>query len=351
MLKGRLKTALRPLLDAVRYLPFALGRPPSPRSATIDPISRCNLRCPLCPTGRGHASSPGKGILSRDLYLRALDQLPKLECLRLFNWGESLQHPEILDFIRIASERDIRVHVHSNLSIKKDPAFFDGLVRSGLDSLFVSLDGASAETYARYRVGGDFDLVVANIERIQAAKQRISSRHPRVIWKFIIHRDNAHEVDAARRHAESLGVEFTTDTIGLADDLPDYDMAEPIEVRRAEWLPEDPALRAAEYRSETPPPPTNKCHQLFQTTVITPNGDVMPCCYASHPGNAFGNLNESSFQEIWSGAQYRYSRSLFVRPLARRAKSSVTKNLCTRCPNFKQRNRTTRRAGSATRKI
>ena len=95
MLKDRLKTALRPLLDAVRYLPFALGRPPSPRSATIDPISRCNLRCPLCPTGRGHASSPGKGILSRDLYLRALDQLPKLECLRLFNWGESLQHPEI----------------------------------------------------------------------------------------------------------------------------------------------------------------------------------------------------------------------------------------------------------------
>jgi hypothetical protein len=31
-------------------------------------------------------------------------------------------------------------------------------------------------------------------------------------------------------------------------------------------------------------------------------------------------------------------------PLARRAKSSVTKNLCTRCPNFKQRNRATRRA-------
>jgi len=125
MLKDRLKTALRPLLDAVRYLPFALGRPPSPRVATIDPISRCNLRCPLCPTGRGHASSPGKGILSRDLYLRALDQLPRLECLRLFNWGESLLHPEILDFIRIASERDIRVHVHSNLSIKKDDAFFE----------------------------------------------------------------------------------------------------------------------------------------------------------------------------------------------------------------------------------
>lgn len=337
MLNSRLKTALWPLLDAVRYLPFSLDRPPSPRTATIDPISLCNLRCPLCPTGLGHKSSPGKGILSRDLYLRALDQLPDLEHLNLFNWRESLQHPEILDFIRIASERDIRVHVHSNLSVKKDDAFFEGLVRSGIDSLFVSLDGASAETYAHYRVRGDFDLVIANIERIQAATQQIGSRYPRVIWKFIVHRDNAHEVDTARRHAESLGVEFETDTIGLADDLPDYNMAEPIEARRAEWLPEDPALRGAEYRSETRPSPTNKCHQLFQTTIITPDGDVMPCCYASNSGNAFGNLNDSSFQEIWSGAQYRYSRSLFVRPLSRRAKSTVTNNICTRCPNFKKR--------------
>ena len=337
MLKSRLKTALRPLLDAARYLPFALGRPPSPRTVTIDPISLCNLRCPLCPTGLGHKSSPGKGILSRDLYLRALDQLPKLQHLNLYNWGESLQHPEILDFIGIASQRGICVHVHSNLSLKKDDAFFEGLVRSGLDSLFISLDGASNETYAGYRVGGDFDLVIANIERIQAAKKRIGSQSPRVIWKFIIHRRNAHEVDEARRHAEALDVEFTTRAIGLADDLVDYDLAASIDERRAEWLPEDPALRLEEYRGETRLPPTKKCHQLFQTTVITPNGNVMPCCYASHPGNAFGNLEESSFDEIWKGEQYRYSRSLFVRPLAKRAKSSVTKNVCTRCPNYKQR--------------
>jgi len=32
-----------------------------------------------------------------------------------------------------------------------------------------------------------------------------------------------------------------------------------------------------------------------------------------------------------------------VKALARRAKSPVPKNLCTRCPNFKQRNRATRR--------
>jgi len=73
--------------------------------------------------------------------------------------------------------------------------------------------------------------------------------------------------------------------------------------------------------------------------VISPAGDVMPCCYATHPGNAFGNLERSSFEEIWNNASYRYSRSLFVRPLSARANSNVRKNLCTGCPNFRQRRR------------
>ena len=71
--------------------------------------------------------------------------------------------------------------------------------------------------------------------------------------------------------------------------------------------------------------------------MISPAGDVMPCGYATHPGNAFGNLERTPFAEIWDNAAYRYSRSLFVRPLSERAHSDVRKNLCTTCPNFRQR--------------
>ena len=62
---GRLRARVSRWLEPVRYLPFALGRAPSPRRITIDPLARCNLRCPLCPTGRGHSTSAGKGILSK----------------------------------------------------------------------------------------------------------------------------------------------------------------------------------------------------------------------------------------------------------------------------------------------
>ncbi len=32
--------------------------------------------------------------------------------------------------------------------------------------------------------------------------------------------------------------------------------------------------------------------------MVASNGNVLPCCYASHP---LGNLNESSAEAIWNG--------------------------------------------------
>jgi SAM-dependent methyltransferase/organic radical activating enzyme len=247
---GRSRARVKRWLEPVRYLPFALGHARSPRSITIDPLARCNLRCPLCPTGRGHNTSAGKGILSLSLYSKILDQLPKLRTLLLFNWGEPLLHPQIEEIIAIAHRRGIGVHAHSNLSLKKDDAFFERLIDAGLDSLWVSIDGASEETYSRYRVGGDFGLAIANLERLVKARRRLASKTPRIIWKFIVHRHNEHEVETARRMAREIGVEFTTAPIGLADDLVDYTIGESIEERRREWLPDEPEARAPSYRDD-----------------------------------------------------------------------------------------------------
>ena len=335
-----LRARVKRWFEPVRYLPFALGRPRSPRTVTIDPLARCNLACPLCPTGRGHRASSGKGILSLALYCKILDQLPRLRTLRLYNWGEPLIHPQIDEMIAIAARRGITVHAHSHLSLKKDDAFFERLIDAGLAALWVSLDGASEGSYARYRVGGDFGLALANLERLAGIKRRLGSKTPRIVWKFIVHRHNAHEVDAARRMAREIGVDFIRTPIGLADDLVDYTIGESIEERRREWLPDAPAARAPAYRTDDVarvPIHEGRCTQLFESPVISPAGDVMPCGYATHPGNSFGNLERTSFDEIWGNAAYRYSRSLFVRPLSQRAHSDVRKNLCTTCPNFRQR--------------
>ena len=89
----------------------------------------------------------------------------------LHNWGEPLLNDEIYQMISYARASNIEVRVSSNLNtINRVNA--ENLVKSGLDVLIISLDGASQETYMQYRIGGQFDRVLDNITMISELKLR-----------------------------------------------------------------------------------------------------------------------------------------------------------------------------------
>ena len=46
------------------------------------------------------------------------------------------------------------------------------IVDTKMHFIRLSIDGASQETYSRYRVNGNFDRVIENIKRLQAYKQK-----------------------------------------------------------------------------------------------------------------------------------------------------------------------------------
>ena len=77
-----------------------------------------------------------------------------------------------------------------------------------MPSIILSIDGASQETYSKYRVGGNFDKVIENIKRLQAYKQKVNSKYPRLIWGMIGFNWNVREIWIARKMAEDLGMEF-----------------------------------------------------------------------------------------------------------------------------------------------
>jgi MoaA/NifB/PqqE/SkfB family radical SAM enzyme len=70
-----------------------------------------------------------------------------------------------------------------------------------------SIDGASPETYGIYRVRGDFDAVINNIERINVHKRAHASDLPHLVWQFVVFGHNEHEIPIAREMAERLGME------------------------------------------------------------------------------------------------------------------------------------------------
>jgi MoaA/NifB/PqqE/SkfB family radical SAM enzyme len=126
--------------------------------------------------------------MSFDNFRRIIDELGAyLYRVDLHNWGEPLLNDEIYRMISYARARNIEVRVSSNLNVI-DQVKAEKLVKSGLDVLIVSLDGASQETYMQYRVGGRFDKVLNSIKMVTEIKKELSASKPFIIWQFLVMR-------------------------------------------------------------------------------------------------------------------------------------------------------------------
>lgn len=305
---------------------------PYPGNAFIDPVSNmCQLKCPLCPVG-AQIIKHDRLIMPMDTFKAILDKMPFLRTLDLYRSGEPFLNPELLAMIRLANQRNIKVTVSTHLSFAKPDFFFDELVASGLESLVVSLDGTSQETYSRYRIGGNYDLVLANITKLIEVKARSNSKKPEIIWQFIVNKYNEHEIATARKIADSLNISLELRPISLADNEPDV-KHEPfsIEARKKEWLPEDDAYVCDCYKGEYCYPLSKKiCSQLFTRVIVLADGKILPCCEAREKESAFGDLLTQSFDDIWFGRKYHDAR---LRALNMK-NTPEGQSVCFRCNNF-----------------
>ena len=81
-------------------------------------------------------------------------------------FGEPTAHPRILDMIRAVKALGLRVEMTTNATLLDD-ALIDGLLRERLDTLWISLDGTTEESFETIRPGASL-----------AASWRISSAWP-----------------------------------------------------------------------------------------------------------------------------------------------------------------------------
>ena len=291
----------------------------------IDPTNVCNLRCPLCPTGTGDLGRHGQ-MISWETFTKAFDQLaPYAYEVNLHNWGESLLHPRIGDLIEYASKRNVATNMSANLNSVSDE-LIDRLITSGLEYLILSIDGASQETYARYRVRGNFDDVMVNARKLMERKRALGSRTPHVEWQFIVFKHNAHEVDAARAMAEDLGVDtFRLVPPGLPFDSPEQD-----QLKRDWFVPKlgDTSGEIEEFRGQN----TTPCFYLYRSFTTNPDGKVAPCCVVYGENNDFGDIVREGFDTIWNNAKYRSARAQF-----RKHGDVTVPTVCDRCDWFEKR--------------
>jgi radical SAM protein with 4Fe4S-binding SPASM domain len=288
----------------------------------VDPTNICNLKCPLCPTGtRTQGRRPQ--LMKWETFTRVIDELaPYAYEINMHNWGESVLHPHVFDMIEYATRRNVATNMSAHFNTVKEDTI-ERLVTSGLEFLCLSIDGATQESYSKYRVGGQLDNVLDHARQLVQRKRERGSKTPYIEWQFIVFRHNAHEIELARKMAADIGFDrFRLIPPGIA-----FEMQEIEKLKREWFVPAGSADAVADFRDTHDEP----CFYLYRSFTVNPDGRVAPCCIVYGEHNDFGSIVDEGFSAIWNGEKYRSARAQF-----RRHGKVTTPTVCDRCSWFKK---------------
>jgi len=291
-----------------------------PLTLMVEPTNICNLKCPLCPTGAGLVKRQ-KGFLQFRDFKKIIDEAGDyIFHLRLWNWGESLMNKEVFEMISYAKKKNIFINLSTNSNfLTKEIA--SRLINSELDELIISLDGASEETYKKYRVGGNFKKVIESIKFFVSEKKRLGKKFPHLRLQFIIMKHNEHEIQKIKSLAKEMGVdEIVFKTVGIMD----YSSKEDIK----KYLPTNKNYSRYALQGEkviTKIKVKNKCDSLWDEMVINWDGTSVPCCFDMNNSYVFSNVFEEGIKKTWNNSKYVQ----FRKKLLKNKKSIL---LCKNCP-------------------
>jgi radical SAM protein with 4Fe4S-binding SPASM domain len=286
----------------------------------IEPTNICNLKCPMCPSGTGDMKR-SRGRLSFENYRRVIDDVGGyILQLQLWNQGEPFLNASLLDFIRYAKGKGIMVQTSTNGHFIKTEEDAQALVDSGLDQIIFSMDGTNQESYARYRIGGNFNLVLETLERIGRAKVKLKSKTPLVELQFLVFNYNQKEIENLIKIAKETGVNRISFKSAQVYSREQADAFLPSDGKYARYSIQDGAIKI---KSDL----KNWCKRLWLNSTVNWDGSIVPCCFDKDNTYAFANVfnnGKISFRKSWQNERYKSFRN---QVLTQRANISM----CTNC--------------------
>ncbi len=184
-----------------------------PTRLYIECTAACNISCfqACCAPETGITRTRQAGMLNWDLFTRVIDEAgASLVRIDFFNYGEAFLHKRAVEMCEYIKTKFPHIYLYTStngLALNEEKA--RRLVHSGIDEVTFSIDGASQETYARYRQRGKFDLALATLRVMAEEKQKTGRDLPQLNWRYILFRwnDSDPEMDRARQLAREVGAD------------------------------------------------------------------------------------------------------------------------------------------------
>lgn len=242
-------------------------------SANIELTNECNLHCMMCPVGN-NSMKRKKTYMPPELFKKIIDENPQLDFILIFQWGESLLHKELVNLIRYAAQRGIRVFLTTNGTLL-NRELGRKIIESGLERLTFSIDGIGNK-HEEIREFS-YEKLKYNIIEFKKTRDEMKSRL-KIDISMVVFERTIGEIDAYRKEWE-----------GIAD--------------RVQFIPKFIMSKRK-----------IRCRELWRGTfTILADGKVVPCCADFEGENVVGDIRKSRLSEIWNNKIMRRLRKAHIK--------------------------------------
>ena len=267
-----------------------------PKFIEIETIRACNSRCVFCPVyGTDFNVKPGRmsDELLAKIYKELKESVIKASTVCVCRDGEPLLDKRIAGIIKDVKSVGIPSVTMSTNAQLLDKKKSIALLNSGLDELFISIDGFSEEVFKSLRVGLNYNIVVKNTIKFIELRDQINPKL-RLRIRMVVVDENKGEVKPWNIFWKSKCKSS------------DLVQAKPAHSWGNQLYKEN---KISVQKMNTKP-----CIAPFNMFVIHYNGLVTICGHDYKEKVVVGDLNKNSIREIWQGKKFASIRQKHLTP-------------------------------------
>lgn len=148
-----------------------------PPHLLIEPVSACNLRCPMCfQIDKTFTRKPYMGVMDLELFKNLIDQADKLGigAVTLASRGEPLMHPKIIDMLEYVAKKEnifeLKINTNGMFLNKK---IAEAILRAPTSIFVLSADHYKKKEYEELRKNSHFETVLENIKMLYEMRNEL----------------------------------------------------------------------------------------------------------------------------------------------------------------------------------
>ena len=308
----------------------------------IEPTSKCNLSCRTCIRNVWDEKMGKMTSATFQRILKGIGEFDHRPSIFLGGFGEPLAHPHIVDMVAKAKKVSSKVELITNGMLLNEKRSIE-LIEAGLDTLWVSVDGAKPENYADVRIGAALPEIFKNITQYRHQYFMRTMLDPDIGLAFVAMKRNINDLPVLLKMSTRLGISryLVTNVLPYTKELCDETLykrsVETLVSKPMCWAPglDIPIIDANPYTVG----PLTQVMSIYPrnflayrkwsdsidycpfirkgSTAIAWDGNVSPCLPLMHQHESYlkdlkrtvkryvvGNVRDHSLKALWESPEY-----------------------------------------------